>query len=310
LAGFSVDGATLLRVLDEQDVALRRVVRNTGEVFGALSERPGVLRSLISSSNEVFGALASRDAALAETFRVFPTFLRESRATLARLEGFSARARPVVADLQGPADDLGPTVRDLGDLSPDLRGLFRDVDTLIDVSERGLPDLQKVLRGADPLVGALHTFLPQLNPILSYGNFQQSQIAQFISNGSADLPLDFQGERKQVQFGLIDPRSFQKHFTQPEWDRGNAYLQPNALLRAIALGGYESLNCGIGEATGERKQPVDEETSAAHKQPVCFNAPPSLYNNQLIPRIEKGKAPFVKSPKGIEGRAPAIGKQR
>ena len=83
------------------------------------------------NSNNTFEATASRDVALAETFRVFPTFLDESKATLARLEGFANNTRPLVNALKGPADDLGPTVRDLGDLAPDLEGLFRDLDPLV-----------------------------------------------------------------------------------------------------------------------------------------------------------------------------------
>ena len=44
LEGFAVDGATLLKELDEQEVAVRRLVKNTGVVFGAINEREGALR--------------------------------------------------------------------------------------------------------------------------------------------------------------------------------------------------------------------------------------------------------------------------
>ncbi|MGH2805099.1 MAG: MlaD family protein, partial [Thermoleophilaceae bacterium] len=131
LAPFAVDGARLLEVLDQQETAVHQLIRNTGEVFGAINEREGALRQLIVNSNNTFEATASRDEALAETFAIFPTFLDESRATLARLERFSRDTRPLVNDLKAPADDLGPTVRDLGDLAPDLENLFRDLPPLI-----------------------------------------------------------------------------------------------------------------------------------------------------------------------------------
>ena len=89
--GFAVDGATLLQVLDEQGVALHHLVKNTGVVFGAINERRGALRELIANSKRTFEATASRDEALAETFAIFPTFLDESKATLARLQDFSRR---------------------------------------------------------------------------------------------------------------------------------------------------------------------------------------------------------------------------
>ena len=126
--GFAVDGAKLMQVLDEQNVAVHRLVRNTGRVFGAINERRGALRELILNSKRMFEATASRDKALAETFAIFPTFLDESKATMARLEDFSRNTHPLVNDLKGPADDLGPTVRDLGDLAPDLEDCSDDLD--------------------------------------------------------------------------------------------------------------------------------------------------------------------------------------
>ena len=187
--GFAVDGATLLAKLDEQGLAVKRLVRNTGEVFGAINERRGALRELVVNSKRTFEATASRDEALAETFRVFPAFLDESKATLARLERFSADTRPLVNDLKAPADDLGPTVRDLGDLAPDLERLFSDLDPLIRAGDRGVPALERTLEGAEPLAEGLHTFFPELNPILAYFNYHQSTIAGFISNGASDLSV-------------------------------------------------------------------------------------------------------------------------
>ncbi|MDQ3434204.1 MAG: MlaD family protein, partial [Actinomycetota bacterium] len=124
LAPFATDGARLLEILDDQEVAVRGTIKNTGRVFNALAAEEGQLRGLIENGNQTFAALASRDDALAETFEVFPTFLRETRTTLARLETFSRDTRPLVNQLKGPVDDLGPTVRDLGELAPDLERLF------------------------------------------------------------------------------------------------------------------------------------------------------------------------------------------
>src|SRR3954462_5238095 len=152
--GFAVDGAKLMQVLDEQNVAVHDLIKNTGRVFGAINERRGALRELILNSKRVFEATASRDKALAETFSIFPTFLDESKATMARLEDFSNNTRPLVNDLKGPADDLGPTVRDLGNLAPDLTRLFRDLRPLTKASEKGVPALTDVLHGAQPLLEA------------------------------------------------------------------------------------------------------------------------------------------------------------
>ena len=83
----------MLAVLRRRAAPPARLVRDTGEVFDALTERQGQLRDLIVNSNRVWEATARRDAQLADTFRVLPTFLRESRTTTRRLTG--SRATPI-----------------------------------------------------------------------------------------------------------------------------------------------------------------------------------------------------------------------
>ena len=307
-AGFATDGSELLEVLDEQKTAVRHLIKNTGVVFNAISERQGTLRNLIDTSNQTFAATASRDDALAEVFHIFPTFLDESKATMARLEVFARDTHPLVNDFKAPADDLGPTVRDLGDLAPDLEELFRDLDPLIKAADDGAPALTDVLEEARPFFDAAHVFLQELNPILSYANFHQTTIAGFLANGGPDLAGTWgQGERVQTQVGPIDERSFETaEGESPVWERGNAYLAPNALARALPLGTIESLTCEpVG---GEMKDPDD--TGEEEVMPPCFEQPPSLYDGQLFNFLEKGEAPIRDAPSGFQGNAPTDPDQR
>lgn len=127
LPDFAADGADVLKVLDTQEGALQRLVKNTGVTFDALTENEAQLRTLITSSNRVFHATTSRNDALAESIRIFPTFLDESKATFARLETFSADTRPLVQDLRPVARDLKPTLADVRVLALDLERFFRDL---------------------------------------------------------------------------------------------------------------------------------------------------------------------------------------
>ena len=323
LAPFAVDGETLLQVLDEQDIAVRRLIKNTGRVFGAINQREGALRSLIVNANNTFEATASRDVALAETFRIFPTFLDESRATLARLERFSRNTHPLVNDLKGPADDLAPTVRDLGRLAPHLERLFRDLDPLIRASARGLPSLERVLRGLRPVLRQLHPFFQELTPILSFMNFHQTTVAGFLANGGANLqakwgPEGSQPRRVQVQTAIIDGRSFERYTERPFFERGNAYLEPNALLRALPLGTIESFDCE--PAGGEQPYPRDADgppppgdpsplpigpIKNEQKAPPCFVEPPSLWDSRQFPYPRRGQTGLRRPPRGLEGNRPA-----
>ena len=313
LSGFAVDGAKLLRTLDEQEVAVRRFVKNTGVVFGAINERQNALHDLVLNANNTFEATASRDEALAETFRIFPTFLDESKATLARLEGFSRNAHPLVNDLKRPADDLGPTVRDLGALSPDLERLFRQLRPLIRAGDRDVPDLERILEEASPLFDSLHPFLQELNPILSLFNFYQQTVAGFINFAGSNLAGTWgTGQRVQQQIGIIDGRSFEPVPDKPPfWARGNAYLQPNTYQRAIPLGVIESFDCShvtrADGSSGPQVDPDDQEnnsnplTKNANKTPPCFVSPPSLYNGKYSIRLRRGEAPVRNRPKYREG---------
>ena len=307
-APFFTGGARLLRPLAEQEVALRRVFRDTGRVFNAVSREDGQLRGLITNGDATFSALASRDDALAETFQVFPTFLRETRSTVRRLEAFARNTDPLVRDLRQPAKDLAPTLRDLGALSPDLEKLFHDIHPLVRASRTGVPAGTRFLRGAEPVLEATHVFLPDLNPILSYLSFARGQLAQFITVGGAALGGNGVGgyagnggeEHYLPQVAIIDGRSLQRRPSRPPWERANSYIAPNAYDRATPLGVIESFDCKPNG--GEQRNASGEGDTA---EPPCFEAPPLLWGGQKFPRLKRGKAPFVPAPKGREGTAPA-----
>jgi virulence factor Mce-like protein len=307
-APFFEDGADLLRPLDEQELALRRLVRDGGRVFRAISREDGQLRGLIVNGDATFSALASRDDALAETVQVLPTFLRETRTTVARLERFARDTDPLVRDLREPADDLAPTLRDLGDLSPDLEQLFRDVDPLVDVSETGVPAAERFLEGAEPLLEATHSFMPELNPILAYLSFTRTQLATFLSSGASALAGTGEGgyqsggagEHYLPQVAIIDSRSLLQRASRPPWERANAYPAPNAYPRSIPLGVIESFDCDPNG--GEQR---DASGSGTGAEPPCFVAPEQLFQDQKYPRLRRGRAPVVDAPRGREGNAPA-----
>jgi phospholipid/cholesterol/gamma-HCH transport system substrate-binding protein len=318
LASFAANGEGVLQVLNAQQGAVKRLISNTGTVFAALNQREGQLRQLVVNTNDAFGALASRSTALAEVFHIFPTFLDESKLTLARLERFSKNTNPLVTNLKPVADNLGPTVRDLGDLAPDLTNLFRRLDPLITIGKKDLPDAQRFLTGASPLFDGLHTFLPELNPILSYANYAQNQLGSFISNGNYSfhhiLPGGTQNPPEFVleQFSNNTANSLGFKSTRPATERANSYVQPNTYVRAPAFGVIESFDCK--PAGGNVPDPSDPDPSnpAAAMGPnspnahlPCFQMPVNFWDHKHFPRVNKGEAPLVPNPKGNEGTSGA-----
>src|SRR5207248_1971464 len=185
LAPFAENTTTLLQILDEDRGDVRRLIRNTGDVFSALTERRGQLRSLIVNSNRVFQTTAQRDRELADTFRVLPTFLSESRKTLTRVTAFANNTNPLVTQLRPAARQLSPTLVQLEKLAPDLRGLFRDVGPLVTASKAGLPATSDLLDQLRPLLDQSDPFLRNLNPIVQYLGIFKHEITQFFANDVA-----------------------------------------------------------------------------------------------------------------------------
>lgn len=307
-APFFERGSDLLRPLAEQQVALRRVVRDTGRVFNSVSRENGQLRGLVTNGEATFSALASRDDALAQTFQILPTFLRETRTTVGRLERFARNTDPLVRDLRQPATDLGPTVRDLGDLSPDLEKLFHDVHPLVSASATGVPAAQRFLEGAEPVLTSTHNFFSELNPILSYLSYSRTTVSQFLATGASALAGNgvggYQrtgaGEHYLPQVAIIDSRSLQRRASRPFWERANSYIAPNAYQRAVPLGIIESFDCNPNG--GEQ---IDPSGVGGNARPPCFVAPAQLFQHQKYPRLRRGQAPVVPAPKGTQGTKPA-----
>jgi phospholipid/cholesterol/gamma-HCH transport system substrate-binding protein len=242
---FAEETNRLLTTLDTQSKAVRKLVSNGGVVFDALSERQGQLRGLIENANTVFQTTAQRNADLQETFRIFPTFLRESRVTLARLDRFAADTDPLVQQLRPAAQELSPTLIDLGRLAPQLQRLFRGLggkDGTITASQKGLPALETLLdTDLPPLLGRLPDYLAEVNPILKGVKKYRQELAAFFANTAAATqqaqPLgpvgatkDFHVLRTTPPLGPETLASFPSRLTS---GRTNPYLMP---------GGYLNLN--------------------------------------------------------------------
>jgi phospholipid/cholesterol/gamma-HCH transport system substrate-binding protein len=301
---FASSGSHLLKILDDQGPAVRQLVRNTGVTLNALTERRGQLRELIGNANTFFQALASRNNSLAETIAIFPTFLDESRLTLDRLRVFANNTDPLIRDLIPVALLLKPTLHDLGTLSPDLKNVFHKLAPIIRESGRNLPAAERFLRGAKPVFPALHTYLPQLNPILSFLNYSQETVSNFIHSAAASLNATMpalgpnEGPRHYLrQFSISNTRGVQLSQTRPTYERGNAYPLPNYLKRMRPLGMTESFDCANTGFPGDGTR-----SDFAQGEPPCFVQPPQLWDGKKFPRIKPGNR-IVPKPIGNAGTA-------
>ncbi len=296
LPGFAKDAGDVLEVLDTQERALQRLVKNTGVVFGALTENEDQLRNLIVSSGRLFKATAAQNDALAESIRIFPTFLDESKAVMARLKTFSSDTRPLVRDLGPVARDLGPTLRDVRAFAPDLRNTFRDLDPLITATKTGLPALTSTLKELGPTLAAFGPFLAQVNPILEYVESSQFQLADFLSNGAGALadttvaPAGGVGHYLR-QFGPTGAESAAIYRSRLSTNRGNSYLQPldlYAFKEVVPFMMFPNFDCK--PSGGERIAPPPGGPPVGAEAPGCWVQKKFTFKDKLqgqFPHIDK-----------------------
>src|SRR5690606_37081454 len=152
----------LLETLDSQRAAVRQLFRHGSVTFAALRGRTNDLSELIRAGERVFTTTGERDQEIIDAFRAFPTFLAESRQTLARLREFSQHADPLVRQLTPAAKKLSPTLVEMGALAPELQGLFDGLEPVIERSDRAFPAFQRLFReDFPPLLDDLDPFTDQ-----------------------------------------------------------------------------------------------------------------------------------------------------
>jgi virulence factor Mce-like protein len=190
---FSDDGTRLLRTLDVEHGAVRKLVHDSGVVFGALGRRQGALSGLVVAGDRVLRTTAARDRDLAETVRILPTTLAELRPTLVQLRLLTGDARPVVHALRPGARALAPALRDTAVLAPQLEATFRDVDKLVTASRTGLPATTAVVRAAHPVFRVLVPLLRNAQPLVDYLSLYKGELASQLSSDAAA----FQGKAPQ-----------------------------------------------------------------------------------------------------------------
>src|SRR4051812_28524340 len=280
LPGFASDATDVLAVLDSQQGALGRLVKNTGVVFRALSENESQLQNLITSSKRTFDATAREQDNLAETIRIFPTLLDESKATFARLQQFSNHTRPLVQDLRPVAQQLKPTLQDVRALAPDLEQFFVRLDPVITAAQTAMPATREVLEGAEPLLASLHPFLGQINPILQFLEASQFQVSDFFTYGAAALASTTASPGGGVghylrQFGPLGAESAAIFKQRLKTNRGNSYVSPGSLFGKTTSLVTPSFDCNN---TGGEHPPTSSE-------PGCQLDPHMTFQGRLQPRF-------------------------
>jgi ABC-type transporter Mla subunit MlaD len=233
----------LLRVLDSQRLAVKKLLADGGATFDAISKQPDQLRSLIQNTESVFSTTAARDAEIRQIFTILPTFLDESKLTLERLDRFSADTNPLITQLRPVARQLSGTFVALKGLAPEAKRFFNGLEPVIARAEPGFSSLRVVLDDQlPPFLGRLDPFFDQLIPVVdTIGTFRK-EITAFLGNSASALngQLIPQGQTQNVKYiratGPLGPAVLGSPPSPYKTSRLNAYVKP---------GGYTKLSQGL-----------------------------------------------------------------
>ncbi|MGK2954104.1 MAG: MlaD family protein [Solirubrobacterales bacterium] len=246
----------VLTVLNSQEEDLSKLVKNTGVVFDALSKRQGQLSGLITNTNTVFQTTAARRQDLQDFFRIFPTFLRESRATNRRLGDFSAFATPIVNKLVPVARQLSPTFEASAALAPTSKRLYRGLKPVIRKAPRAFPSLRSFLDDDAPrLLARVPDYFAEFNPLLQSASYYRKELAAFIANAAAATNASISYGPGGVGVGYVragvrlGPETLSAYPTRLAVNRANPYVESGgneSRLAANTQQVFSSANCGSG----------------------------------------------------------------
>lgn len=244
LDSFAEEADQALRILDSQEAAVTELVSGGADVFGALSERQGQLSGLIRNSQAVFSTTAQRNDSLQQFFTVLPTFLRESRLTLTRLDEFAADADPVITQLRPSARELGPTLDATADLSAELLGLWPGLRDAINAAPKGFAALRRLLDDdLPPLLTRIGPFMDEFTPILTGLRQYRREVTAFLGNAMASLNAtndEGSGVRNYIRtLTPFSPEMVAAYSDRLSSSRSNPYIKPGAYDNVVK-GGLES----------------------------------------------------------------------
>ena len=301
LAPYITDASDTLDILASQEEALRGLIRDAGISFEALSSRKEELTAAIRGQRNTFEGLAAEDEALADVFEILPTFQRETRATLERMEDFRTDANPFIRQMIPVARELSPTLESVRKLAPNLRNLFNDLDPLYRVSLRGLPALRDTLNGLAPVLEELDPFLANINPFLNYLLFNKGTVTDFLSgpavslSGGADgFPGDPAPRHFLRQISLTGTQTTSIWPVRLATNRGNGYLVDGTLngYDLASNGIFPNFDCKNTDYSPASQDPDEQE----------------IHRGESVEGVNQGRPPDVRfAPCYIEGEFPGDG---
>ena len=238
----------LAGVVATQEGALTAVIRGTGEVFDALSERDHQLRGLIVNGERAFGALAQSSQAFAQAFRELPAFEHNSSVALRSIDSLATAANPVLDQLRPAEVQLVGLTQSLKTFAPHFSNLLTGLGPLTKAAKVGVPDIKKQLNLTVSLLASTIPFTRNFNPFLEELSRYVPELQAFLANATAASQGTSQeggpsGPRVHYLgvLPMVNPDSLSLYAQRSGFNRSNPY-QASGASGGVGSGGMPVFN--------------------------------------------------------------------
>lgn len=253
---FAEHADKLVEILASQEGALTGLVKGTGEVVDALSERDHQFQGLIVNGERTFHAAASESQAFAETWRLLPPFEHNTQVAFKELDAFTVIASPFLEQLRPALIQLSKLLQVTKSFAPPFDHFTTALGPLTAAAKKGLPAVKPELELTVPLLENFRPVLHNLDPFLQFTDQYIPELQAFFANFAAATQTKAQNSNFAVSGAsrgpalhflktmlVLGPESLTVYNKRIGTNRANPYFQPGA-FRALANGGLKVFEGG------------------------------------------------------------------
>lgn len=281
-----------VKLLAEQEGAVRALVRNTGVVFSALASRDHQLEGFIVNGEHTFHAASEASAQFAQAFRELPAFEKNSRTAFKEFDNFTNVANPYFDEFTSVERQLAKLLGVAKSFTPEFNKFLTALGPLTKAAKTGLPDVKKTLNLTVPVLENARPVFHNLDPFLQYMGEYVPELQAFFANTTAatqgsEHNSDFkEGEGHKEHFltamPVLSPESLSTFASRIGTDRSNAYPLP---------GTYKSLASGLS---------VFSSSACSNSTPSVSGPANEVISEEIIKQLVEFK---VANPAPKEGEA-------
>jgi virulence factor Mce-like protein len=252
LQPFAEHANQLVGILASQEGAVTALIKNTGVVFDALSERDHQFQGFIVNGERTFHAAAEESAAFADAFKAFPTFEHNSQVSFKEFDKFSTIANPFLDEFRPTQRQLSALVQAAEPFAPVYDSFLTSLGPLTKAANKGLPKVKQVTNLTVPLLENLRPVLHNFDPFLQFiGQYVPETLASFANFALAaqahlgDSNTNNQGPPLHYlrTMQVLGPESLAIYTKRIGTNRANPYFQPGA-FRTLGNGGLKVFEGG------------------------------------------------------------------